>query len=80
MGAVPAGRCPPLVSTFSFGGDDMFAPMWSLRRETGASEKHKHCFILAPEIADYTSLFKRQRGFFSLPELCLETVRNDVEG
>lgn len=30
--AFTAGRCPPLVSTFSFGGDDMSSLIWSLQQ------------------------------------------------
>lgn len=69
--SIPAGRCPPLVSAFSFGGDDMF-DMRSLRlggktTRKGTRARRDERFpgvFRCPTI--WTAHFRlyRQRGFF----------------
>lgn len=77
--ALPAGRCPPLVSTFSFGGDDMAALMWSLVPEgPGASNKLKTRLYSASNWALHFSLDHSRSSTWLFPEYCLGTMRDDV--
>lgn len=76
QGALPAGRCPPLVSIFSFGGDDMSALIRSLRREeTRASNK------LIPGVffcLKFWTTLQSGSSTWLFPEHCLESMRGDV--
>lgn len=54
--ALTAGRCPPLVSAFSCGGDDMF-DIRSLRRKKNNQQEHGRVgasFFRCPKILDCT--------------------------
>lgn len=73
--ALPAGGCPPLVSTFSFGGDDISAPIWSLKGEgTGASNKQNPAFFCLQLMTTLQS----GSSTWLFPEHCLETMRDDI--
>ena len=75
QGALPAGRCPPFVSVFSFGGDDMSARVrvFSEREAERVADTIPALFLLK----SWTTL-QPGTSTWLFPEYCLETVRDDV--
>lgn len=61
---LPAGACPPLVSIFSFGGDDISSlSTESVGRKEAGRRCHESWANLAENFGRHLSL-DRQRGFF----------------
>lgn len=77
LGVLPAGACPPLVSIFSFGGDDMSAPLWSLQRQTNRRLWPANSVFILPA-KNIALHFQTGPSTWLLPEHCLETMRNDI--